>query len=471
GANVKIKGTNNGTTTNSDGVFVLKSVNENALLEVSFVGYTTVTVPVNKRSFITAILKVQEQTQEEVIVNKGYYTEKQKLSTSNVATVTAKDIEKQPVQNVLLALQARVPGLFITQNSGLSGSAVKINVQGQNSIANGSDPLYVVDGVPIDPQLPHTGNDWMLGNSGFSGFAGWGNPLNYLNPGDIESVDVLKDADATAIYGSRAANGAILITTKKGKAGDTKFDVDLQTGWGRVARRVDMMNTRQYLDMRYEAFANDGIDWRNPNVSANDLKVWDTTHYTNWQDALIGGTAKYTNLTASLSGGASNIRYLVSGTYHKETTVFPLPHDFADTKGMVHFNINASSNNQKLKMQFSGNFMLDDNELPQYEFTQTSVLLEPNAPALLNADGSINWAPDANGNTTLGDANVMTQKYLKYTNKTYNLVSGLNLEYTILPGLKLGSSFGYNYMQTNDYSPTPLIAVAPELRATAQRNA
>src|SRR4029079_13982722 len=128
------------------------------------------------------------------------------------------------------------------------------------------------------------GVDGRLGNSSFAGtLESYGNPLNYLNPLDIESIEVLKDADATAIYGSRAANGAILITTKKGKAGAMRLDLNMQTGWGKMTRRVDMLNTRQYLDMRYEAFRNDNIDWRSPNVSANDLKVWDTTSYINWQ--------------------------------------------------------------------------------------------------------------------------------------------------------------------------------------------
>jgi TonB-linked SusC/RagA family outer membrane protein len=348
-----------------------------------------------------------------------------------------------------------------------------VRIQGENSIANGSDPLYVIDGVPIDAQLPNTGIDGALGSGTLQGFvSGVGNPLNYLNPLDIESVEVLKDADATAIYGSRAANGAILITTKKGKAGGMKFDLNMETGWGRMTRRLDMMNTRQYLDMRYEAFKNDGIDWTKPGVSANDLKLWDTTRYTNWQDELLGGTARYNNFNASVSGGSSLVRYLVSGTYHKETTVFPLPKDFADQKAAVHFNINASNNDQKLRMQFSGNYMFDDNQLSSNDMTRTALLLEPNAPPLLNADGSISWAPDVNGNTSLGsEANVMVQRYLKYVNKTDNLVSSLRLDYTILKGLNIGSSFGYNYMQTNDFKPDPLIAVAPELRASTQRSA
>ncbi|MEP7374599.1 MAG: SusC/RagA family TonB-linked outer membrane protein [Chitinophagaceae bacterium] len=471
-ASVMVKGTRNGATTNTNGEFEIKGIDENAVLVVSGVNIEKFEIKVKGRTNVSLTAKTKVTGLEEVTVNKGYYTETQKLSVSNTVRVTAKEIERQPVQNVVLALQGRVPGLFVTQGTGNAGSSIKVRIQGQNSLRNGSDPLYVVDGVQIDANLPNTGIDGMLGTTGGIGFNGFGSPLNFLNPLDIESVEVLKDADATAIYGSRAANGAILITTKKGKAGDLKFDLNMETGWGKMTRRVDMMNTRQYLDMRYEAFANDGIDWTKPNVSANDLKVWDTTRYTNWQDELLGGTARYNNINASVSGGSRNVGYLVSGTYHKETTVFPLPKDFADQKASVHFNINANSTNQKFRMQFSGNYMFDDNQLPAADFTREGLLMEPNAPPLLNADGSINWAPDAAGNTTWsGEGNVMVHQYTKYVNKTHNLVSSLKLDYAILPGLNIGSSFGYNYMQTNDFSPSPLIAVAPELRASTQRGA
>src|SRR5690606_16708639 len=124
--------------------------------------------------------------------------------------------------------------------------------------------------------------------------------FNSINPNDIESIEVLKDADATAIYGSRGANGVILITTKKGKAGKTEVGVNLYQGIGKVGTKTKMLDTRQYLDMRYEAFANDGVDWTAANVSAPDLKLWDTTRYTDWQQLLIGGTAHYTNAQVSL---------------------------------------------------------------------------------------------------------------------------------------------------------------------------
>lgn len=469
GVNVVVKGTDKITSTNNRGEFLVKNIQTNAILVVSSVGYSRQEIAVNNRTDLRIQLKVAMGILDEIQF-VAYGTTSKRLGTGNVASVKAGDIEKQPVQNALLALQGRVAGLFVQQTSGLSGANLKINIQGQNSLANGSNPLYVIDGLPIDAQLPTTGIDHILSVYG-PNFNGWSNPLNYLNPSDIESIEVLKDADATAIYGSRAASGAILITTKKGKAGVMKLDLNMQAGFGKMTRRVDMLNTRQYLDMRYEAFANDGIDWTRPSVSANDLKVWDTTRYTNWQDELLGGTAKYTNLSASVSGGTNTSRYLISGTWHKETTVFPFSDDFADKKGSVHFNVDANSVDNKFKLQFAGNFMADNNQLPQTDLTQIGLLLEPDAPSLLNQDGSINWALDANGSSTLGVANVMVQQYKKYVNKTYNLVSSLSMGYTLFPGLEVKSSFGFNYMQTNDFLPAPLAAIAPELRPSTLRNA
>ncbi len=138
---------------------------------------------------------------------------------------------------------------------------------------------------------------------------------------------MLKDADATAIYGSRAANGAILITTKKGKAGKTLIDINMQQGWGKVAGKLKLLNTQQYLQMRHEALSNDGLPAypsiiTDPVNTAYDINgVWDTTQYTDWQKELIGNTVQYTNITAGVSGGNTITQYQVNGTYHRETTV------------------------------------------------------------------------------------------------------------------------------------------------------
>jgi TonB-linked SusC/RagA family outer membrane protein len=457
GANVKVKGTNIGVTTDNLGRFTLSNVDENAVLEISFVGHEPQTISVKGKNLLTIALGQKNSLLDETVVI-AYGTTTRRFATGNIATVKAGDIEKQPVQNPLLALQGRVPGVEVTQLTGLPGGGVTVRIQGRNSINAGLDPLIVIDGVPFPSQL--------AGSASMELIVRQGSPLNYINPADIESIDILKDADATAIYGSRAANGAILITTKKGKAGRTKLSINLQQGWGKVTRKVDMMDTRQYLDMRYEAFRNNGIVWTSPSISANDLKVWDTTRYTDWQKTLIGGTAKYTNVNVGMSGGTAAVQYLVGATYNRQTTVFP--GDFDNKSGGLHFNINGTSANQRLKMQLSGNYTYNQNRLPGVDLTQQAILMEPNAPALYNEDGTLNWAPDAAGNSTWTNPLAYTQS-IDFNNTTKNLVTNADLSYRILPGLEFRTSMGYTNTLSELYIPARLELNRPEVRPNAQR--
>jgi TonB-linked SusC/RagA family outer membrane protein len=460
GATVKVKGSNKLTITNNDGVFVLKGVGNDAVLEISFVGYQTITVAVNNRTSVSASLKLNIISNPEVIVRKGYYNEKRATTTGNVSTVTSKDIEKQPVNNPLLALQGRIPGMFITQSTGLPGSSLDVQIRGQNSMANGNDPLYIIDGVPYTSQVIRGLGSYVLGSAS-------GNPFSYINPADIESIDVLKDADATAIYGSRGANGVVLITTKKGKAGQMKVDINMQSGWGKVASEMKLLNTKQYLEMRHEAFKNDGAV---PNPSTDfDLTLWDTTRNVDWQKELIGGTAHYYDVQASVSGGNLNAQYLIGSGYHKETTVFP--GDFNDQKGSVHFNINGISNNRKFNILLSGIYTTDNNQLSGYDLTETALKLAPNAPSLYNPDGSINWALNASGISTWTGYNPAAQMLPKYHTRTNNLVSDATLSYIIIPGLEIKSSFGYTNLQTNEVLTIPLSFNQPAVRQTVKRRA
>lgn len=463
GVTITVKGTKKETITNENGEFSFTGVESNALITFSSINMEPFTINVSGRSEILAKLKTKTSELDEVqIVAYGQTTKR--FQTGNVTTIKATDIEKQPVSNPLLALQGRVPGLFITQTNGLPGGGVTVRIQGKNSINYGNDPLIVIDGVPFFSQLPSTGSDLILGSSGgLTGTNSAGSPLSYLNPNDIESIDILKDADATAIYGSRAANGAILIITKKGSSGSLKFDVNLQQGWGTVANKWEMLNTEQYLEMRNEALKNDNLT-ADPNYDY-DLTLWDQTRYTEWQKTLIGGTAEYTNVNASVAGGTANMQYLVSATYNKQTTVFP--GGFKDKKGSVHFNIASSSANQKFRLQFSGSYMLDDNRLLSSDLTQSAVLLEPNAPALYNDDGSLNWAPNAFGYSTW--VNPLAELTRKYNNKTNSLISNATLSYQLLNGLDVRSSLGYTRLQTEDFMAQPLIYYKPEERAFSPR--
>ncbi len=463
GVNVMVRGTNKATTTNLRGEFVLSGVDENAVLLVSSVGYDRQEIWVKNKAIINTQLRVAVGNLDELQVI-AYGKTTKRFSTGNIATVKASDIEKQPVNNPLLALQGRVPGLFITQATGVPGSGVTVRIQGQNSITKGNDPLYVIDGIPYISQLLSRLNG-IFRNSG-SPDGGNGNPMSYINPADIESIDILKDADATAIYGSRAANGAILITTKKGKAGQTKADINMQTGWGKVAKRMDLLNLEQYLEMRHEALANDGAP---PSISNGDydLLLWDSTRSTDWQKTLIGGTAKYTDIQINTSGGNTSTQFLIGAGYHKETTVFP--GNLSDQKGSLHFTITNNSSNQKFRIQLMGNYLADYNRLISSDPTLDALILPPNAPAPYNADGTLNWAQDSQGNSSW--TNPLSYLYNKYKNNTTNLINNVNISYRILPGLEIKSSLGYTNLRSNEITINPLTSVKPERRDNSSRSA
>jgi TonB-linked SusC/RagA family outer membrane protein len=466
GASVKVKKTGKGVSTDKDGRFFLRGVEEGAVLVISFIGYVSKEVKAAKE-LGDVVLEVSLSKLDEVQVI-AYGTTTQRLSTGNVTTIKADVIEKQPVNNPLLALQGRVPGLFIEQGSGFSGTAVKVRIQGTNSILSGNDPLYVIDGVPFVSQLLPGGNGILTGaGSGTSELGG--SPLNFINPGDIESIDILKDADATAIYGSRAANGAILITTKKGKGGDLKVSANLQAGWGKVVQKLKVMNGEQYLQMRKQAYKNDNIDLNEPPYNTNlykiydhaDLSLWDTGRYTDWQKELIGHMAQYQDLQASVSGGNKLTTFLVGAGHHKEGNVFP--GDFSDAKSSVHFNINSASGNNKFKVQFSGSYLINNCTLPSVDLTSSALTLAPIAPSLFNTDGSVNWEPgeSVSGRTTF-ILNPIVYSFQKFKNTMSNLIGNGILGYEILPGLDLKTSFGYNDLKSNIISYVTSESVAPE---------
>lgn len=473
-ASISVKGSTKGTTTNKDGWFVLPGIEDNAILIISGVGIETTEVKAEGKTQLDIAVKISVRPLDEVQMI-AYGATTKRFNTANVSSVKAVNIEKQPVQNPLLALQGRVPGLFITQTSGVPGSGITVRIQGQNSIRGDNDPLYVIDGVPfISQMLPTTtgGSQGILGNSAgvkSTGYGG-GNPLSYLNVNDIESIEILKDADATSIYGSRAANGAILITTKSGKAGKIRADFNFRTGISEVPKMVKVLNTEQYLSMRREAYFNSGTPLpsisSNPNDGNYDLNgLWDTTSNTNWQKELIGGTANNQNLSTSFSGGSNNVVFQINGTYQRETTVFP--GNFKDEKGSIHFNIKANSPNNRFTLQFIGNFLRDNNRLPAIDFTSLAIGLAPDAPALKNSDGTLNWALNPAGASSWNNPIAIT--YQEYNNKTKNLIGNIKVGYKLFKNIEFKGNLGFTDITTDEFQSNPEIAQRPEYRAIFQR--
>ena len=464
GASVIVKGKGGkAVSTGANGSFYLKGVNEDAVLVISFIGYVPKEINAAKE-LGDVVLELSTSKLDEVQVI-AYGTTNQRLSTGNVTTINADAIEKQPVNNPLLALQGRVPGLFIEQATGFAGTGVKVRIQGTNSMKNGNDPLYVVDGIPFTSQLLPVTNSLGLDVNGIFGSSGnnsYGSPLNFINPSDIESITILKDADATSIYGSRAANGAILITTKGGRTGEIKVDANLQHGRGEVGRKLDLMNSEQYLNMRREALKNDGISTLG--VRDFDLNgIWDNTRNTDWQKELIGGKAQFTDLQTSISGGSTNTTFLIGAGYHKEGNVFP--GDFSDTKTSLRFNLNSTSTNKKFKIQVSGSYLTDNNRLPQVDLTGSAMTLAPVAPNLYNANTSLNWQPNSSGISTFNNPIGYLFKISK--KKADNLVGTASLSYQIAKGFEVKSNFGYTKLQLGSIDYGTIESTAPEYRQFA----
>jgi TonB-dependent starch-binding outer membrane protein SusC len=457
GASIEIKSSARGTLTDANGMFELKKVDPDALLIISFTGYGTREITIKGNGFIPVSLALSTNSLDETVVI-AYGTTTRRFNTGDVSTVKAGDIEKQPVSNPLAALEGRVPGMTIVQNTGVPGGGFTVRIRGQNSIASGNDPLYVIDGVPYSSNLLSGIGSQVLGfNLGNT----VGSPLNFINPSDIESIDVLKDADATAIYGSRGANGVVLITTKRGKAGKTSVDINMYQGAGKVAHTLNYLNTPQYLVMRHEAFKNDGAT-PDPTVDY-DLLSWDTTRYTDWQKNLIGGTARYSQAQASISGGNANAQYLIGGGYHRETTVFP--GNFSDQKGSVHFNVTGNSPDRKFKAVLAGSYLSDNNHLPNLDLTSYIQYLPPDAPPPYNPDGTLNWA-----NSTWPASNPYSYLFEKYMARTKNLIGHGELGYQLLPGLELKTSLGYTDLQTNENTTFPTASIDPKNRSFIKSN-
>jgi TonB-linked SusC/RagA family outer membrane protein len=453
-ASVSVKG-GNGTTTDKDGNFYLAKVDEKAVLLVSYIGYLSKEIRVNE-DLSTIMLEISNSKLDEVKVI-AYGTTTDRFSTSNIGTVKAADIAKQPVSNPLLALQGRVPGLFIEQASGVSGDGVKVTIQGTSSLQNGNDPFYVIDGVPYSP----TFGSASLGGQAFSQPP---SALSFINPADIESISILKDADATSIYGSRAANGAILITTKKGKAGKTKVDFNLQNGWGQIDHKLKLLNTQQYLEMRKDAYKNDGLPVPTsvtaPSTSNYDLTVWDQNSYTDWQKVLVGGTANFTDIQTSVSGGSPLTQFFVGYGYNRQTSVYP--NSLADVKGDIHLNLNHSSLGNKFKYLISATYLHDKNQLNFLDLMRYAVTLAPNAPAFYDAAGNLNWEVYPNNPNRYSFRNPLAFSKQQYTGYTNNLTANNTTSYEIANGVEARVSAGYNKLEGDETSIVPLISLKPD---------
>ena len=302
GVNVIVKGTTIGNVTDIDGHFTLSDIAPNAILQISYIGYQTVEVPA--KANVSVVLKEDSEQLDEVVV-MGYGVQKKKLVTGATVQVKGEDMQKLSTNSALGALQSQTPGVQIRQASGLPGEGFKVNVRGIGTIGD-SAPLYVIDGIA-------------------------GGDIDALNPSDIESIDVLKDAASAAIYGARAANGVILVTTKQGKAGKVQIAYDGYVGWQKVSKYPDLLNAREYMeiqDMMQVGDGNQPYDWKSmlPDYIYNSVMdgSWEGT---DWMREMCNEGAMTQNHSVNLTGGNETSKFALGLSYTNQEGIFGNPID------------------------------------------------------------------------------------------------------------------------------------------------
>lgn len=439
GITILVKGSPLFTSTNADGEFSFPDLKENAILIVSGAELNKIEINIEQQRFIQINVQQRIGLLDETII-KGYYTTSKRLNTGTVGKVNSTEINLQPVSNPLAALQGRVPGLFITQSNGLPGSNFTVLIRGKNSIQQGNSPLFILDGIPFPSEKM---NQSSLINAG--------NPFNTINPQDIESIEVLKDADATAIYGSRGANGVIIITTKSGKFQKRDIAINFYTGWTSITRTMKYLSIADYIMMRREAFSNDGVV---PTINnAPDLLVWDSSRNTNWKKEMIGSTASTTDFQFRYADGNANTRFSLSTNYHKETTVFP--GDFFNRRFSALMNLNHISTDKNMKLNFTAGFANESNNLISQDFT-SNILLAPNYPVPYDSIGRLRWIE--NGVPFTNAYGILQQRYNVETSR---FTSHVNFSYAIDSNFQFSTSAGFNDIHLTENSQIPIASLNP----------
>ncbi|MBD8490836.1 TonB-dependent receptor [Echinicola sp. CAU 1574] len=434
GVSILIKGTSTGVTTDLEGNFSIPATSEDILVFRSL-GYQMQEILVGNQTQINVVLKEDISSLEEFVV-VGYGTMKKSDMTSAHVTVSSEDIERTVNTTVEQALQGRAAGVYVTQNTGAPGGGISVNIRGINSIGGTNEPLYVIDGVQIQP------NTISYGNTSST------NPLAGLNPSDIESMEILQGPSATAIYGSRATNGVVLITTKRGKSGEVKVNYTYLYSLQDKPDPLPVMNLQQYAEM-----VNTIRDLTGGDPPAAFLDPSLLGEGTNWQEELFK-TAALNKHSLSLNGGTDNTRYYLSGEYFDQEGV-------AIGSGFERYSLRLNLDNQARKwLKIGLNLALNEtNEqlaTGSSDIINNAIQMAPNIP-VTNPDGSWGGADAVNGSSLqftppnpIALASLLDRKL-----KRRGALGGLNLDIDIIDGLKFTTQINGNISYLNGHYWTP----------------
>lgn len=426
GVNVILQGTTIGTTTDLEGRYRLSVPQEGGVLVFSFIGFASQQVEIGNRSIIDVKLLGDTKQLDEVVV-LGYGTTLKKELTGAVSSIKTEQLQDLPVLSPQQALQGQTSGVLVTAGSGAPGGAISVRVRGQTSINASNEPLYIVDGVIL------TSTSFQL-----AGYGGQGqNALAGINIDDIASIEVLKDAASTAIYGARAANGVVLITTKSGKKGKASINLDYWTGWSNPVGRYKMLSAQQWVDIENEAYTNDNSGAEAPD---NSYWGWDGTTNTNWMNKILR-TARTSNYQLNASGGTDVFNYYISGGYRDEEGTI-INSGLKRYSGRFNFTVHASD---RLEIGTKTSASVDkvnriqsDNDI--YGI-YSAAILTPSIEAVKDEEGNyVDALPSFNTNP-VRDALLPT-----YLNTTRRLVSNFYFNYKILEGLDFRTDLNYDYV-------------------------
>lgn len=463
GVNVVIKGTTQGVISDFDGNYSIAVQNRPTALVFSFIGYQSKEIAVDKQTVINVVLDEDVKKIDEVVI-VGYGTQKKKDLTGSISRVKGDDLVQASSSSFDQMLQGKVAGVQISQSTGSPGGNANVLIRGVSSITGGTQPLYVVDGFPIS--TGGEGSNMMTFGDATYSSAGMVknvqnriNPLSSINPSDIESIEILKDASATAIYGSRGSNGVIIITTKRGSSNKSKISVDVSCGVQEVAHKLDMMNAQEYAQMvaegRDNAYVYGGGKATDPNsmrptsqqVRPEFRNPSSITQNTDWQDVIFR-TAPVTNYQVSASGGNEKTKYLISGGYFDQTGVI-LTSDFQ--RFNVRSNIDVMiSEKLKLGSSISGSYSTGGFPNTEGHYGTGAVLTMANAISptvpVYDAQGNpyFNQADVTDGMGFLVSPLVALKEFSDKRKVSSVLVNNF-LEYKIMDGLTFKTSVGINY--------------------------
>jgi len=427
GVTVQVKGTRLSTATDAAGEFSLSAPQNAKTLVLSYVGFESMEVDITKTTTVEVVLKEKVKDLNDVIV-VGYGTARKRDLTGSVASISAKDLDKTPVISADQMLQGRVSGVQFTQTDGQPGSVTSVRIRGTNSINSGNEPLYVIDG-----------------------FAGVGD-LNSINPGDIQSIEVLKDASATAIYGSRGANGVILVTTKKGVAGQHNISFDAYNGVQKMSKELKVMNAPQfatYLDtLQQQNNAQNPATAQPLPYTAAQISAMGPG--TDWQKALYR-TAPIQSYQLGFTGGSVDTRYYLSMNYFNQEGIMQ---NTGFQRGTVRFNIDRKIN-EKLRIGFNSQIAFTSQLIDAtktgvgYGAAGSALGMSPIVP-LRDSTGGYTYQ-----NTPIPYVSGMGNPVagIVMSNDRINTFRGLvNVfgEYEIIPGLRLRTSFGVDYSSATE---------------------